>query len=216
MLKFLDEAYEYWRIWFGEPIEFKKKYLRSPGKGGWYPPYSESPGYQNKDPKEYFHFRTNHFNMSAATEQLFLEGYNKALDKLQELGLDDVPKDLNNCVLRILKYFPTPDGLVGEAHKDFDMVTHAFEGTSPGLQVLEGGGKWVEQETGTHIGEMVEIYANYPATIHRVVTKPNVERFKAVFFFLPPNDFELSPGFTAADYLKRVLNKAGTDKVGIK
>lgn len=57
------------------------------------------------------------------------------------------------------------------------------------------------------------------ATPHRVRTLPNTERFKAVFFYLPPMDFELRPGFTAGDYLygpNGVLVKAGTAKVGVK
>ncbi len=55
------------------------------------------------------------------------------------------------------------------------------------------------------------------ATTHRVRTPPNTERFSAAFFYLPPNDFELRPGFTAGEYLNGpngVLKRAGTYNVG--
>lgn len=79
---------------------------------------------------------------------------------------------------------------------------------------------WTKREPlEVHVGEMMEIYTGevIQATTHRVRTPPNTERFKAVFFYLPPNDFSLRPGFTAGDYLygpNGVLEKAGTAGVG--
>lgn len=87
------------------------------------------------------------------------------------------------------------------------------------------GGDWHQREAfEVHVGEMLEIYTQseprfshdgFPvltATPHRVRTPPNTDRLKAVFFYLPPMDFELRPGFTAHDYLlgpNGVLLRAG-------
>jgi isopenicillin N synthase-like dioxygenase len=236
------DMYSFWREWFAQPVDAKMRALRRPGLGGYYPPMSESPGYTGKpDPKEYFHYRLNHADagMSPATEDIFWECYEKALAWLLERGLDALTGfDPEHCVLRVLHYFPTPDGCVGEAHRDFDLLTVSVPGTVPGLEVwgerevfnpkTEGYSyPWVAKEDGIQVGEMLEIYTNPTgtpwldpsrpkATTHRVRTPPNTERFKAVFFYLPPNDFELRPGFTAADYLRDALTRAGTINIGAK
>ncbi len=226
--------YSYWREWFAQPEAEKLKLLRSPGKGGFYPLGSESPGYTGKpDPKEYFHFRWPlHSHLDTATEEVFHECYDKARDWLEGSGLKGLDFDPRLCVLRILHYLPTPDGCAGEAHRDFDLLTVSVPGTCPGLEVLVQDDvthptrvHWVPQEEGIQIGEMLEIYTHdwdclwrepLQATTHRVRTAPNVERFKAVFFYLPPNEFELRDGYTAGDYLKDALTKAGTIGIGAK
>ncbi len=252
----LDTFYGYWRTWFAQPEAEKLKHLRMPGgKGGFYPAFSESPGYTGKpDPKEYFHFRTNHFDTinSPITAGLFGECYGKAQQYLYDRGLlDELLFGPERCVLRILHYLPTPDGLVGEAHRDFDLLTVSVPGTVPGLEVLHNSHTkecndrsdafpeiseehpecygcaqvWEGQEEGIQVGEMLEIYDahHYPnswmkeiATTHRVRTPPNTERYKAVFFYLPTNGFELRPGYTSDDYLKDALTKAGTIGIGAK
>ncbi len=221
------EMYSFWEEWFAQPEEEKRKHLRQSGKGGWYPPGSESPGYEAKaDPKEYFHWRLTqaHPFGDDETEEIFWACYDKANDWLNERGLHNVMKavEAEDCVLRIIKYPATPDGNVGQAHCDFDLLTVSVPGTVPGLEVwgeTHGGAPyWEPRETfEVHVGEMLTHYAKIPATPHRVRVQPNTERYKAVFFYLPPMDFELRPGFTARDYLlgpNGVLNKAGTAKVG--
>lgn len=215
--------YAFWREWFAQPEAKKTKHLRSPGKGGWYPPYSETPGYTgNKDPKEYFHYRTSHegLDRSGSTSKVFWDCYRKAKEWLQRNALlPQLDFQAGNCVLRILHYLPTPDGQVGEAHCDFDLLTVSIPGTVPGLEVWDPYASidgWVRHEVlEVHVGEMLTHYAGIPATPHRVRTTPNTERYKAVFFYLPPNNFELKPGFTAGDYLKDVLAKAGTAEIGM-
>lgn len=278
--------YDFWGKWFAQPLEEKMKHLRQPGRGGYYPPASEAPGFTGKpDPKEYFHWRydqpghpdptTPQDHTESTTEQVFRECFWTAQEWLADRGLSEVVNSVKaaDCVLRIIHYLPNPEPLVGEAHRDFDLLTVSVEGTVPGLEVLgsahefrpgdpaygwerqcsalhpvrEAGqwvdahcgyppeehprrGGWTPQETGIQVGEMLEIYTEnewsknqlvggspiYRATTHRVRTEPNTDRLKAVFFYLPPNDFELRPGFTAGDYLKDVLSKAGTYGIGAK
>jgi len=242
-----EKMYAFWRKWFAQPLDEKMKHLRQSGKGGYYPPGSEAPGYEAKaDPKEYFHVRLTHcFGPDAIfppeVYSVFRECENKADEWLQEHGFDESIADhcpSSNHVLRVLRYPPTQDGNVGQAHCDFDLLTVSVPGTAPGLEVAAPGyddpgsmcwGLWEPSEAfEVHVGEMLSIYTNHlvgsggargsrfalEATPHRVRTPPNTERLKAVFFYLPPTDFELKPGFTAGDYLKGVLTKAGTINVG--
>jgi hypothetical protein len=248
----LGKFYDFWREWFAQTPEQKEPWRRvkDPAKGinrgNWYPPFSEAPGYGEPDPKEYVHWTLkDYWGQSVHTHpkfggletlHLFWECYDRAWGFCSANYLDEVniavnPKD---CVLRILHYPPTPNGRVGQAHRDFDLLTVAVPGTAPGLEVFdprgckhtgclpEDGCGWRGQEKGIQIGEMLEIYTQseprfshvdgpaLEATLHRVHTPPNTERYKAVFFYLPSNDFELRPGYTAGDYLKEVMAKAGT------
>jgi isopenicillin N synthase-like dioxygenase len=231
-----DAFYDYWAKWFAQPEAEKMRFLRSPGRGGYYPAGSEAPGYEAKaDPKEYFHVRLAHcFGPDAILPKVVWEVFNACEEEASEWlwqhgfgeSIDDHCRS-HDMVLRVLHYPATPDGNVGQAHCDFDLLTVSVPGTCPGLEVWEGGCtkqeghdcavNWVKRETfEVHVGEMLTHYAKIPATPHRVRTPPNTERFKAVFFYLPPNDFELKPGFTAGDYLKGVLTKAGTAGIGAK
>lgn len=219
----LNKMYDFWANWFAQPEQEKLKLLRSPGKGGFYPTFSETPGYTgNKDPKQYFHVRTNHLGMDAATAAIFWRCCHVATSWMIDAGFPELYVKPDNCVLRILHYLPTSDGAVGETHCDFDLLTVSVPGTVPGLEVFENK-EWKLQEEGVQVGEMLEIYASnfdldtpIKATPHRVRTAPNTERYKAVFFVLPDNDFELRPGYTANDYLSEALSKAGTINIGKK
>lgn len=127
--------YSFWKSWFAQPEEGKLAYLRTPGKGGYYPS-GEYPGFSGKpDPKEYFHYRVGHFDMDPETSGTFMRCYTNARAWLKDRGLlsalDFGPE---HCVLRVLHYFPTPDGHVGEAHRDFDLLTVSVPGTVPGLE----------------------------------------------------------------------------------
>lgn len=238
----LAAFYEFWRAWFAQPEASKLEHLRQPGRGGYYPPASESPGFTGRpDPKEYYHVRAgNPGYADLATAHVFSACYVRARTWLYERGLLEAlnfaPEE---CVLRVLHYFPTADGHVGEAHRDFDLLTVSVPGTVPGLERYAGRevvvcdqgqhgfeqDVWMSAEGGVQIGEMLEIYAGahgsprgiaHHATTHRIRIPPNVERYSAAFFLLPSRGFELRPGYTEGDYLKEVLTKAGTYSVGVK
>lgn len=236
--------YDYWASWFKQPEAEKMKRLRTPGKGGYYPPNTEQPGYTGTpDSKEYFHWRCREDyglsdELDEATRHEFVDCLNKADAWCNEHGLTSLVGAVKeeDCVLRIIHYPPTPDGNVGQAHVDFDLLTVSIPGTVPGLEVwdprprypdLGGPVGWEQRESfEVHVGEMLQIYTAdkavemgmpiWLADRHRVRTPPNTERLKAVFFYLPPDDFELRPGFTARDYLNDVLGRAGTREIGVK
>lgn len=246
----LEAFYAYWAEWFAQPLPEKMKLSKEvTGKSGYMPFASESPGFTGqKDPKQYFHWKAWDFDHpgqtkgldGSPTHDLFFECYGKAIKWLIDRDLTEVVKHVraSDCVLRIIHYPAHPTGCVGEAHRDFDLLTVSVEGTAPGLEVWSEDCDrsycnkqhgWIPQETGIQVGEMLEIYTNnfrsdwdpsrrqhLQATTHRVRTPPNTDRLKAVFFYLPPMGFELRPGFTAHDYLLKpgsgVLLKAGTSK----
>ncbi len=152
-------------------------------RGNWYPPFSESPGYTGEpDPKEYFHWTLKDHRHDGAdvTLDVFWNCYDTSNLWMRERGLEGVADQIiaEDCVLRILHYLPTPDGLAGEEHKDLDLLTVNVGGTCPGLEVLRPkhplshrcvlctsgehkpteNGCWVPREGGIHVGEMLEIY----------------------------------------------------------
>lgn len=242
----LKDFYAYWGEWFAQPEVEKLKHERKPGRGGFYKLGSEGPGLAgSKDAgKEYFHWRlyADHPDCAvpgypqSATEKLFMDCWLEARAWLDDRGLGDLSElPIENHVLRILHYLPSENEVVGQAHRDFDLLTVSVEGTAPGLEVLDGyepedRACWVPQEEGIQVGEMLEIYgqvptvegspSRFPATTHRVRTPPNTDRLKAVFFYNAPPDFVLRPGLTAHQYLYEpesgygVLVKAGTYGVG--
>jgi hypothetical protein len=103
--------------------------------------------------------------MNEATNDLFWQCFFTAeewcLDRGLESLFDVVSPD--DCVLRILRYPPTEDGNVGQAHCDFDLLTVSVPGTCPGLEVwgeTSGGAPfWEPRETfEVHVGEMMGHY----------------------------------------------------------
>lgn len=241
--------YSFWQQWFAQPLEEKMKRARSLGLGGYWPPASETPGFTGKpDPKEYYQWRLKEagFGGQSDTERTFWSCYHAGRRWLGVRGLSEVVDSVkaDDCVLRIIHYPPTADGCVGEAHRDFDLLTVNVGGTAPGLEVFDprecevsatpgicahlGDGcdsDWTPREGGIHVGEMLEIYTartalpgvrgNEIATTHRVRTPPNTERFAAVFFFLPPMDFVLRPGLTADGYLNAAPGSRADGWVGV-
>jgi isopenicillin N synthase-like dioxygenase len=258
--------YDFWREWFALPLDEKmKRSKKVTGKSGYMPFGSEAPGFgPESDPKEYFHWKLSHRAEGFGSEEtaaVFSQCFDTAQQWMIDRGLVEVSNAVSprDCVLRVIHYPPHPSGAVGQAHRDFDLLTVSVEGTAPGLEVLNPKrihnrsmihpSDWEPQETGIQVGEMLEEYTRndlrcdvmhiacgHPwkcrhqdqsactchranplqATTHRVRTAPNTERYKAVFFYLPPMDFVLRPGFTAGDYLKDVMSKAGTYGIGAK
>lgn len=241
----LSKFYEEWRQWFNQPYEVKAERLRKrdpvtlKGRGNWAPPGSESPGYDFADThKEYVHLKWDDVawenSWAKTSRHLFLECWASAQSWLKARDLDEIAAtlQLEDQVLRVLRYLPHPTGEVGAAHVDFDLFTINLPGTAPGLErlVAQSGPNqvWKLEEEGVHVGRQLEICTSADgsvphdnlddddafATVHRVRTLPNIERMKAVFFVLPPTSWVLRPGrdgnpdYTSGQYLKGVLNKA--------
>lgn len=92
---------------------------------------------------------------------------------------------------KFINYPPTPQGAAGvNAHHDAGFLTLLAAGSTPGLQVLDSGGDWIDVPVVPHglvlnIGEMLQaMTGNYlVATPHRVVTAE--PRMSAAYFHGP-------------------------------
>ncbi|HKK19636.1 MAG TPA: 2OG-Fe(II) oxygenase family protein, partial [Opitutales bacterium] len=111
---------------------------------------------------------------------------------------------------KIIHYPPTPEGQFGvNAHKDAGFLTILSPGSTPGLQVQNGGGEWVPvgPVPGAfviNIGEMLQAMSGnyFIATPHRVVTRG--ERFSVGYFHGPSLETTLEPVPLAPDLLAAV------------
>jgi isopenicillin N synthase-like dioxygenase len=130
------------------------------------------------------------------------------------LGLD--PDHFDRCfgdqpmsLTKMIHYPPTPDGGAGvNAHHDTGFVTLLAPGPTPGLQVLNPLGEWIDAPSIPdtfilNLGEMLQaMTGNYlAATAHRVIA--HEERFSTAYFHGPSLDtelvqIELAPRFAEA------------------
>ena len=100
---------------------------------------------------------------------------------------------------KFISYPPTPEGAAGvNAHHDAGFVTLLAAGATPGLQVLDPTGSWVDVPVVPdglvlNIGEMMQgLTGNYlVATPHRVITSS--ARLSAAYFHGPSLDTPLAP-----------------------
>jgi isopenicillin N synthase-like dioxygenase len=137
--------------------------------------------------------------MSALSVGLGLEG-----DRLRSL-FGDQPMSL----AKFIHYPPTPDGAAGvNPHHDAGFLTVLAPGPTPGLQVQNPAGGWVdvpiiENTLVINLGEVLQsMTGNYlVATPHRVIT--NAERYSAGYFHgpslaTPLTRLPLAPTYAAA------------------
>jgi len=100
---------------------------------------------------------------------------------------------------KFISYPPTPDGAAGvNAHHDTGFVTLLAAGSTPGLQVLDPAGEWIDvpvirDSFVLNIGEMLQaMTGNYlVATGHRVIT--SAQRMSAAYFHGPSLGTPLEP-----------------------
>ena len=100
---------------------------------------------------------------------------------------------------KMIHYPPSPAGGAGvNAHHDTGFITVLAPGPTPGLQVLNPAGEWVDVPSVpgafvVNLGEMLQaMTGNYfVATPHRVITTS--ERLSAAYFHGPSLDTELTP-----------------------
>lgn len=110
---------------------------------------------------------------------------------------------------KLISYPPTPPGQAGvNAHHDTGFLTVLAAGSTPGLQIQNHGGDWIDVPTIPHsfvinLGEMLQaMTGNYlVATPHRVITSQ--ARLSAGYFHGPRLDaplelLDLAPKFAAA------------------
>lgn len=107
--------------------------------------------------------------------------------------------DNSMSLTKFINYPPTPDGAAGvNAHHDTGFVTLLAAGLTPGLQVLDPTGDWIDvpvvpDSFVLNIGEMLQaMTGNYlVATAHRVITAE--PRMSAAYFHGPSLDTALDP-----------------------
>ncbi len=100
---------------------------------------------------------------------------------------------------KFINYPPTPDGAAGvNAHNDTGFITLLAAGSTPGLQVLDPTGDWIDvpivpDSFVLNIGEMLQaMTGNYlVATGHRVIT--SAPRMSAAYFHGPSLGTPLTP-----------------------
>ena len=100
---------------------------------------------------------------------------------------------------KLIHYPSTPEGGAGvNAHHDTGFLTLLAPGPTPGLQIRNPDGEWIDAPSidgafVVNIGEMLQaITGNYlVATPHRVIT--GTERYAAGYFHGPSLDAELRP-----------------------
>jgi isopenicillin N synthase-like dioxygenase len=107
--------------------------------------------------------------------------------------------DNSMSLTKFINYPPTPDGAAGvNAHHDTGFVTLLAAGPTPGLQVLDPTGDWIDvpvvpDSFVLNIGEMLQaMTGNYlVATGHRVITSE--PRMSTGYFHGPSLDTALDP-----------------------
>jgi isopenicillin N synthase-like dioxygenase len=107
--------------------------------------------------------------------------------------------DRSMSLTKFISYPPTPAGAAGvNAHHDTGFVTLLAPGPTPGLQVLDPTGEWIDvpvvpDSFVLNIGEMLQaMTGNYlVATPHRVITSE--PRMSAAYFHGPSLDTPLAP-----------------------
>jgi isopenicillin N synthase-like dioxygenase len=133
------------------------------------------------------------------------------------MPLPDMLTGSDRTLLRILHYPPLtgseePGSIRAAAHEDINLLTVLPSANEPGLQVQDLDGNWhdVPCDPGTvavNCGDMLELASGgfYPSTTHRVLNPVGEgakrSRVSTPLFLHPQDDVELSPGFTAFDFL---------------
>ena len=133
------------------------------------------------------------------------------------MGLDQ-PVDLfeqlfgvqRMSLTKLIHYPPTPPGQAGvNAHHDAGFLTILSPGETPGLQVENAAGDWIDVAAPAgsfviNLGEMLQgMTANYfVATPHRVIT--HEERYSAGYFHGPALGTSLEPIRLAQRFLDAV------------
>jgi isopenicillin N synthase-like dioxygenase len=179
----IREQVDLWTEHAALDANVKPKYLRLLGPNQWFPK-DVLPGYQ----------------------ELMMEWFEKASEVASQimeilavgLGLD--AKYFDDAVFgehrmsltKLIRYPPTPNGGAGvNAHHDTGFVTLLACETSPGLQVENEAGEWIDVTPPTpdtlvvNLGEMLQGMTGnyYVATPHRVIARD--ERFSIGYFHGP-------------------------------
>ncbi|MCD6047469.1 MAG: isopenicillin synthase [Gammaproteobacteria bacterium] len=165
----VEEVYANCQNFFGQPEEYKRRYIRHdvPNRG-YFPPLSENAKYSNvKDLKEFYHY----FNdpeylpkeFGQNLQKLYQEMHaiaSKALSWIEDnlpahlrealcMPLKDMIVNSDRTLIRLIHYPPLTgneeeNAVRAAAHEDIGMLTFLPAATAKGLQVKDSQGNWHE------------------------------------------------------------------------
>ncbi len=185
----IREQIDWWTEWPAHSKDIEPYYLRLLGPNQWLPE-DVLPGQQE--------LATRWFDELGGLATRLLGAISLGLG-LAEDYLEQYFGGQTMSLAKFIHYPPTPDDGAGvNAHHDTGFLTVLAPGPTPGLQVQNQAGQWIEVPTveGSfviNLGEMLQaMTGNYlVATAHRVITTE--ERYSAGYFHGPSLDASLTP-----------------------
>jgi isopenicillin N synthase-like dioxygenase len=240
----VNGIYASWAEFFASPE--KHDWLYDPDTmDGFYPSeVSETAkGYALKDIKEYFHYfhpwgkcppqlrdelaAYRETAQTLAAELLsWVEQFSPAeISAHYSEPLSGMISGSEQTLLRVLHYPPLqgdePPGAVrAAAHEDINLLTVLPAANTPGLQVLDRDGQWLDVPCDfglliVNTGDMLQEASGgyFKSTTHRVINpaaaQPNQSRISLPLFLHPRPDVVLSQRHTAKSYLQERLRELG-------
>ena len=214
--KTLLQAYQASQDFFSTSME-RKLEICDPSLNGQrgYVPSEVAQGCKEKDFKEFIHIgRTKNLwpvwmDLQNPLEKLLtsLDEHSNVLQKAFALAVleeEDYFTSMTakgECLLRALHYpsNPTPGTVWAAQHTDIDFFTILPMATEEGLQIFHEG-KWIDVKVPLNAfiingGDKLQNLTNgyFKSSLHRVVAKPNVERYSIVYFVHPREDDSMEP-----------------------
>jgi isopenicillin N synthase-like dioxygenase len=185
----IREQIDLWTEWPARDREAEPPYLRLLGPNQWLPE-EVLPGHHDLVLGWFRELRA----LADRLLRLLSVGLGLAPDHLSDY-FGDEPMSLT----KLISYPPTPAGGAGvNAHHDTGFLTVLAAGTTPGLQVANTDGEWIDvpivpDSFVINLGEIMQaITGNYfVATAHRVITAE--PRLSAGYFHGPSLDTRLHP-----------------------
>lgn len=228
----IKDAQQAWRSFFKREQIFKNLFVNGNNTNMGYKGLGTETavGAKVADLKEFFHWQPGEDIPEASfktTSEMFVKleilGM-KILSVLEKQTRGNYVLECNNSPNTILRtlYYPAlktfggpSEGVRAAAHEDINHITLLVAATAPGLQVKDLKGNWhdVPHEDNSivvNIGDMLALQSNglYKSTTHRVVNPPDEtsDRISMPLFIHPYGSVELSPGYTAGQFLKERID----------
>lgn len=223
-----QECQQEWRKFFKKPQSYKSLFINGNDSNLGYKGLGTETavGAKKADLKEFFHWRDGEEipeSVSWVTDEMFMELNALGVKVLSAIDQVDGTRYAYDCyfsnktLFRAL-YYPalstvnSKDGSVRSApHEDINYITLLVAASAPGLQVMDNYGKWhdvpcEENSIVVNVGDMLQLasHGKYRSTTHRVVNPADntSDRISLPLFIHPNSHVELSPGYTAGQFLE--------------
>lgn len=215
-VKALKDAYDASKTFFTQSQDLKQE-IFDPALNGQrgYVPGETAQGFQRKDFKEFLHIGKNnnlwpaYMDLKNPMEKLLssLDNHSYTLQRAMALAIgqeEDYFVQMTTsgeCLLRPLHYPATSDAnaIWAAQHTDIDLFTILPMSTEEGLQVFHQG-QWIDVKVPedafiVNCGDKLQNLTNgyFRSSLHRVIAKPNKERYSIVYFVHPRNDDAMDP-----------------------